>query len=453
MTDDITPNSDNAEPASVDKDNVSAPIDILPPARQLARQPATREVLMPMNCEQVVQGMRAYQQLLHDLLEASDWQPADGKRFLKKSGWRKIARAFNLSFERVHDHVERDVAGNPTRAEAIYRAIAPNGQYGDGDGYCSADEPRFRQTRGRQKLENDLRATATTRAKNRATADLVGMGEVSAEEATDVDAGGAAHGPELDSRQRGDVAAAIDYLVGDHAKAMRAAKTIREQHGYMPQAVGRAILELAHARRALESAQAGESSGERAQDEPDTRQEEAERVAVEIPDGRERETGEHDAATTPGDDTSDEVTAPGGDIPPEGVLRQDPGGAANGEEISHSAQLSDAVRQMIAAAHATGVPGKTLNRFAVLLAARRPDTVLKLEELDDKLAAELARRVVQAHNAGWDNDTLADMVEQALRSERHRTPAQRRKAFRDHLDRLATEAQIRAQQEAGPEAA
>jgi hypothetical protein len=60
--------------------------------------------------------------------------------------------------------------------------VAPNGQFGDGDGYCLADEVRFKSRRGRQKVENDLRSTATTRAKNRATADLVGMGEVSAEE-------------------------------------------------------------------------------------------------------------------------------------------------------------------------------------------------------------------------------------------------------------------------------
>ena len=54
--------------------------------------------------------------------------------------------------------------------------------------------------------------------------------------------------------------------------------------------------------------------------------------------------------------------------------------------------VNDAVRQMIAAAHATGVTAKTLKRLAVLLAARKPDTVPKLEDLDDKLAAELARR-------------------------------------------------------------
>ena len=141
------------------------------------------------------------------------------------------------------------------------------------------------------------------------------------------------------------------------------------------------------------------------------------------------------AASDGAEATADEPARPAGE---DAIPRALPDGA----------RVSDAVRQMIAAAHATGATAKTLNRLAVLLAARKPDTVLKLEDLDDKLAAELARRVVQAHNVGWDNDTLADMVEKALRSERHRTAAQRRKAFRDHLDRLATEAQ-----HATPEAA
>ena len=110
-------------------------------------------------------------------------------------------------------------------------------------------------------------------------------------------------------------------------------------------------------------------------------------------------------------------------------------------------QTSDAVRHMVAAAHSTGVTARTLNRLAVLLSARAPETVLKLEDLDDKLTAELSRRVVQARTVGWDDDALAEMVEKALRSERHRTAAQRRKAFRDHLDRLATEAQTRAEHE------
>ena len=114
--------------------------------------------------------------------------------------------------------------------------------------------------------------------------------------------------------------------------------------------------------------------------------------------------------------------------------------------------VTDAVREMIAAAHAGGVTARTLNRLAVLLAARTPDTVLRLEDVDDKLAIELTRRLAQAHNLGWDDDTLAEMTEKALRSERHRTAAQRRKAFREHLDRLTAEPHDRAQQ-ATPEAA
>ena len=89
-----------------------------------------------------------------------------------------------LSTSLVAQTVERDDSGVVVRASAIVRAMhVPSGQFSDGDGYCSSDESRFARAGGRAKLENDLRATATTRAKNRAIADLVGMGAVSAEEA------------------------------------------------------------------------------------------------------------------------------------------------------------------------------------------------------------------------------------------------------------------------------
>lgn len=144
----------------------------------------TREALTPLDAEQVVAGMQAYQELLPRLLDDSDYQRVGSRRFVKKSGWRKIARAFNLSVEIVTVRVLRDDHGGPVRAEAICRAIAPNGQVQDGDGYCAIDEDRFSSDRANlSKVENDLRATATTRAKNRAISDLVGMGEVSAEEA------------------------------------------------------------------------------------------------------------------------------------------------------------------------------------------------------------------------------------------------------------------------------
>jgi len=219
---------------------------------QLVRSTRAEGVLMPLPAEQVVAGMRAYQQLLRELLDPSDWQTHDkfgnplDRPFLKKSGWRKIARAFNLSFERVSAQVEREPDGTPARAEVWIRAVAPNGQYGDGDGYCDVSEGRFKGARGRAKLENDLRATATTRAKNRAVSDLVGMGEVSAEEidpAGDHDAreralaAGAKASDELAKVTFG----ALGRLLGDRDCATRAAQRIVDDYGYLPAAAGQAL--------------------------------------------------------------------------------------------------------------------------------------------------------------------------------------------------------------------
>lgn len=192
-----------------------------PPSTGLEVRPPGNEVLMPLDTEQVVAGMKAYQEMLPKLLDESDWQDAgrDG-RFVKKSGWRKIARAFNLSVMVVSVRIERDADGNPTRAETIARAMAPNGQVSDADGYCSADEKRFEKPQGRQKLENDLRATATTRAKNRSISDLVGMGEVSAEEIAP-GGGGASQFPLATDEQKGELRTCLEYLFPpDEAKPL-----------------------------------------------------------------------------------------------------------------------------------------------------------------------------------------------------------------------------------------
>jgi hypothetical protein len=229
------------------------------------RPPAEREVLMPLDPQQVVEGMRQYQRLLRDLLEPSDWQTEDKhgnpleRPFLKKSGWRKIARAFNLSFERVSSEVERDEQGNPLRAEVWIRAVAPNGQFGDGDGYCSLDEPRFDSKRGRAKLENDLRSTATTRAKNRATADLVGMGEVSAEEIeADVEQPQPAGAP-CDAELARSASRALVYLTGGNEPAARVWDELSALAGGRMPAIGARTVVLCA--RALRDRRNGSSAG------------------------------------------------------------------------------------------------------------------------------------------------------------------------------------------------
>jgi hypothetical protein len=126
---------------------------------------------------EIVQNMDAYQELCKALLDDNDWQTIQGKRFPKRSAWRKLAVAYGVSFE-LRDHkLIWDDDGNLIAAEFTYRCTAPNGRYADGWGACAVSE----RNAGR-KAVHDIPATAETRAKNRAAADLFGMGEVSAEE-------------------------------------------------------------------------------------------------------------------------------------------------------------------------------------------------------------------------------------------------------------------------------
>ena len=205
----------------------------------------TREVLVPLDAESVIEGMQAYQSLLPRLLDDSDYQGTGSDRFVKKSGWRKIARAFNLSVEIVSISILRDERGKPERAECIARALAPNGQIQDADGYCSIEE--FTGKRASDpKIENTLRATATTRAKNRAIADLVGMGEVSAEEMENVGGGnsGPPFGPSVDEEGRAKASTALAYLLDSDAERIWNAITA-ETGGYMPVVVANSIRRIA----------------------------------------------------------------------------------------------------------------------------------------------------------------------------------------------------------------
>jgi hypothetical protein len=161
---------------------------------------ARMEPLRPMPVHQVSTAMQEYQQGLQSVLVDGDWQlfrDRDGRerRFVKRSGWRKIGTWFGLDLtirsvkiDRVerhvcpscgHVYVEQGVEGDPLRASVVASVIAPNGRKAEDVGACAIGERRF------SKPEHDLVATAATRAINRATSNLVGMGEVTAEEVVD----------------------------------------------------------------------------------------------------------------------------------------------------------------------------------------------------------------------------------------------------------------------------
>jgi len=212
--------NDTARPAQTRADATTTSSDLVVDATvveeapaaygaQLVRRERRSEVLRPLDADALADSFRQYQELLPRLLEPSDYQQAGDRRFVKKSGWRKIATAFDLDVILVCDEVERDAQDRAVRAKVIARAITPSGRTMDGDGYCSLTESRFQSARADlSKLENDLRATATTRAKNRAIADLVGMGDVSAEEIADPGAPDLLpYGPRSTTRSRGAPAA------------------------------------------------------------------------------------------------------------------------------------------------------------------------------------------------------------------------------------------------------
>lgn len=143
--------------------------------------------------------MNNYQEAIKALLTPEDYQAIGNRDFKKKSAWRKLATAFRISDEIVNEQLEYDDLNQIIRARYRVRCTLPNGRTAEGVGVCSIfDKIRYNATknnsadtktpsnfelRGRfSNAEHDVPSTAHSRAKNRAIADLIGAGEVSAEE-------------------------------------------------------------------------------------------------------------------------------------------------------------------------------------------------------------------------------------------------------------------------------
>jgi hypothetical protein len=125
--------------------------------------------------QDALNDLRSFEQMKSRLLSRQDYQPIQGKNFIKKSGWRKLALVFNISDEVVHSSRETRADGSFVWTFRV-RATAPNGRYTESVASCDSKERKFSH------LEHDVLATAQTRAKSRAISDLIGAGEISAEE-------------------------------------------------------------------------------------------------------------------------------------------------------------------------------------------------------------------------------------------------------------------------------
>lgn len=172
--------------------------------REIVPVDTESKVLVPIiSAEDAEKAMQAYQELCAAVLipydkrivengvviQESDYAriPArrkEGSRWIteyrdhpRKSAWRKLGKFYKVSDE---------IMGEPERVERedgsfVYhftvKAIAPDGQSTIGIGSCDS-----REISEETRKEHYTKSKAHTRAKNRAVSDLIGFGQVSAEE-------------------------------------------------------------------------------------------------------------------------------------------------------------------------------------------------------------------------------------------------------------------------------
>lgn len=138
------------------------------------------ELLAPASNERTIKVLKLFQEFKANVLDKDDYVFVQGKRLIKKSGWLKYALACSLSLEVREEKVER-LPNEETVYHYVYRAIHPSGRFADAVGSASSKERSFTH------LVHDVRALAQTRAMERSISNLVGGGELGAEEMTDID--------------------------------------------------------------------------------------------------------------------------------------------------------------------------------------------------------------------------------------------------------------------------
>jgi hypothetical protein len=153
-------------------------------------------IVRPVDLAGTILAYEEFETVKKELLNDNDFAYFDsggkmvdkgkGNGYIKKSGWRKIKTAFGISISL--DDGRRttgvDAEGNYYVWRYKTRATTPNGIYQDADGACSSRKAFFSKKYGKRvdPDEEDIILMAQTVAINRVISDLVGGGEVSAEE-------------------------------------------------------------------------------------------------------------------------------------------------------------------------------------------------------------------------------------------------------------------------------
>ncbi len=138
--------------------------------------------------DEAVAAFNQYQQLKQRLRGPGDFIAFKDREGNPKEAptkqWRsKLTRFFGISCEIIQEQIDYLPDGTFV-VKAKARAVAPNGLFQEGDGSCWSKTKERYDSYGNPigDLYHNTRSHAITRAKNRAVLELVGFGEVSAEE-------------------------------------------------------------------------------------------------------------------------------------------------------------------------------------------------------------------------------------------------------------------------------
>ena len=140
-----------------------------------------------VSATEALKQFKAFQEIKNKVLTGEDKQPIAGNPYIRKTGWRKIKTIFNLS-EEILESKREIVKGYDNKDKLLWtyrvRVKAKNGAFADAEMSCDSDEDFSwsDKAKTKKKPETMIMAMAQTRAFNRATSDLVGGGECSAEE-------------------------------------------------------------------------------------------------------------------------------------------------------------------------------------------------------------------------------------------------------------------------------
>ena len=131
-----------------------------------------------ISAHDMAKDMQTYQQLFDKLLDSNDVANIQGKKYVKKSGWAKLAVPYNISTSIVEERVERPITEDPTKVVYHFtvRAEVPDVRSVEEVGSCD------NITDKKDSPVHIIRTMAKTRATSRAIAAIMGKSEQSAED-------------------------------------------------------------------------------------------------------------------------------------------------------------------------------------------------------------------------------------------------------------------------------